>query len=41
MIFIKRIIHPDLNNFIKVNMKMGKIGNILTALYGKLITGRN
>ena len=41
MIFIKRIIDPYLNNFIKINMKTGKIGNILTALYGKLMTGRN
>lgn len=41
MIFIKRIIDPDLNIFIKINMKMGKMGNRLTALHGKLITGRN
>lgn len=41
MIFTRKIIDPDLNNFIKINMKTGKIGNRLTALYGKLITGRN
>lgn len=39
--FMRKTIDPDLNNLIKMNMKTGKIGNRLTPLYGKLITGRN
>lgn len=41
MLFMTEIIDPDLNNFVKINRKMRKIGNRLTALYGKLIMGRN
>lgn len=41
MLFMRKTIDPDLNNFIKLNMKMRKIGNRLTVLYGKLIMGKN
>lgn len=41
MIFMRKITDVDLNNFIKINMNTEKTGNRLTALYGKLIMGRN
>lgn len=38
---MRKITDPDLNSFIKINMKTEKTRNRLRALYGKLIMGRN